>query len=232
MPGKVTVIAGHFGSGKTEFALNLARHRARESNSRIHLIDLDFVNPYFRSRRFHAEMAAVGVDLVQPIDSQIAAADLPSISASLLGLLGREDQELIIETGGDIIGARILGSLHDRLRKRETELGIIFNCFRPDTDTVEAVRAMAAGIEGCSGLPLQFLISNCHLKDATDDDTLREGLAFTRAVENQWHPVRWFCHADELTLPDELAQCEYPLFALSRFNTYCYEPIAQSLRGI
>lgn len=231
MPGKVTIIAGHFGSGKTEFALNLAARRARESGRRVHLVDLDFVNPYFRSRRFHAEMAAQGVDLVQPLDRQVAAADLPSLSAGLLGLLGRRDEELILETGGDPIGARVLGTLQDRLGEREAEMGIIFNCFRPETASPEDVRAMTSQIEATSGLVARFLISNCHLKEATDDEVLREGLAFTRQVDAQGPPLRWFCHNEQLTPPRELQEAAYPLFPLRRFNLYCYEPGPTGPRG-
>jgi MinD-like ATPase involved in chromosome partitioning or flagellar assembly len=219
----MVIIAGHFGSGKTEFAINLSTRMAEESKIDVNLIDLDFVNPYFRSRRFREELKDRGVNVEEPVSKEVSVADIPSISASVMSKLYDGGSNTVIEVGGDHIGARILGSLTRPIEAANYEMWLVFNRYRPDTDTPDKVKMMVESIEKASKLKVSSLISNCHLKELTDSSTLIEGLHFTKELADGYLPVKYFCVEKSLPVPEEVTNSGYELFRITRYNTYCYE---------
>lgn len=227
-PPRVTVIAGHFGSGKTEFAINYAL-RLAAGGSPVRLFDFDFVNPYFRSRRFRAELAGLGVDVVEPANRQIARADIPSIARGLGEALdpppgaGGVAPRLVVEVGGDPVGARVLAATAAGLAAAGCDFLSVFNPFRPDNDSRDKVIAMTRAIEAVAGLRTTALVANPHLKEETDGPVLRRGLAFAREVEREFLPVRYFCVLEGTPLPAEVADGPYEIFRLRKFNAYCHE---------
>ena len=116
---RVTVIVGHFGSGKTEIAINGALQLA-DAGVPVALVDLDVVKPYFRSRAARAVMAEHGVDLVVPGGDNVFA-DLPIIVPQVRALLRDSRRKVLFDVGGDDTGARALGSLADVVPVAETE---------------------------------------------------------------------------------------------------------------
>ena len=106
---RVTVFVGHFGSGKTEIALNGALELAAAGSS-VTVADLDVVKPYFRSRSARAILSDAGVDLLAPTGANVHA-DLPIIVPQIRSCLRDEHSRLILDVGGDDLGARVLGSL-------------------------------------------------------------------------------------------------------------------------
>jgi len=219
----VIIIAGHFGSGKTEFAINYSRMLAKTLSKNVELVDLDFVNPYFRSRRFRDILAADGVTIVEPPDRAISAADIPSVSTSVLSMLSDKSRTFVLEVGGDAVGSRVLGQLNNQIIERGYTLYSIFNPNRPDTDSKEKIQKMVANIEISSKLKTEALISNCHLKEFTDEETLTDGLLFTQELEKDYLPVKYFCVAEGMEIPESVKNSSYEIVRLERFNTYCYE---------
>ena len=73
---KLTIIYGHYGCGKTNLSINLALDLARQGK-RVTLVDLDIVNPYFRSSDYTPMLREKGIKVVAP---QFAGTnlDLPS----------------------------------------------------------------------------------------------------------------------------------------------------------
>ena len=175
---RVTVLVGHFGSGKTEIALNLAMELA-SSGTPVTMADLDVVKPYFRTRSARGLLAESGIELLAP-DGPNIHADLPIIVPQIRSHLRRSDRRLIIDVGGDDVGARVLGSLADVVPPAETECLLLLNFCRPSTPDPAAAVEMARQIEAVGRLPVAGLISNTHLMDETNLEIIVQGLQSAR----------------------------------------------------
>jgi hypothetical protein len=169
----VTVYVGHFGSGKTEIALNRALELAAAGHA-VTLADLDVVKPYFRSRSARAMLADRGIELLAPAGANIHA-DLPIIVPQIRSHLRESSRRLIMDVGGDDVGARVLGSLADVVPVDETDCLLVLNFRRPSTPDPERAAAMIREIETVGRLAVTGLISNTHLMDETTPEVVLEG---------------------------------------------------------
>jgi hypothetical protein len=225
---RVTIFVGHFGSGKTEIALNAAL-RAAEGGAAVALVDLDIVKPYFRSRSARAFMAAAGVRVVAPEGDHIHA-DLPIIVPQIRTLLRDAQRRVIFDVGGDDTGARALGSLADVVPRAETDHLLVLNFRRPFTETVEAAVEMVREIEAAARLPVSGLISNTHLMGETTAAVVLEGYRLADETARRLGIPLMAVGADEATrqlLHEEELSC--PVFALRRlirppFESRRYRP--------
>ncbi|MBW1983717.1 MAG: cobalamin biosynthesis protein CbiA, partial [Deltaproteobacteria bacterium] len=129
----IIVIAGNYGSGKTEISINLAINRKR-SGLNVRIADLDLVNPYFRTREARHLLSENGIDLVIP-PKQYLQADLPILSPAVSGMIKQPAQLTLIDAGGDDVGVTVLASLADALRGREVRMLQVVNPYRPFTET-------------------------------------------------------------------------------------------------
>lgn len=170
---RVTVFVGHFGSGKTEIALNGALHLAA-SGVPVTLADLDVVKPYFRSRSARAILGDAGIELLAPTGANVHA-DLPIIVPQIRSHLRNDRGHLIMDVGGDDVGARVLGSLSDVVPLDDTECLLVLNFRRPSTPDPDAAVIMVREIEAVGQVPVTGLISNTHLMDETTADVVLEG---------------------------------------------------------
>ncbi len=175
---RISILVGHFGSGKTEIALNLALQLATRRDDVV-LVDLDVVKPYFRSRSAREFMAGRGVRVVAPT-GELAHADLPIVLPEVRRVLQDPDCRVLVDAGGDPVGARALGSLADVVRADEAELLVVLNFRRPSTTSVDEAVAMVRAIEAASRLAVTGLISNTHLLGETTAEVVRRGLALAR----------------------------------------------------
>jgi len=137
---RVTIFVGNFGSGKTEIALNGALELAA-AGSRVTLADLDVVKPYFRSRSARAILSDAGVGLLAPTGANVHA-DLPIIVPQIRSCLRDDHGRLILDVGGDDLGARVLGSLSDVIPFDDTDCLLVLNFRRPSTPDPERAVAM------------------------------------------------------------------------------------------
>ena len=96
---RITLFAGHYGSGKTNIAVNYALLLAREGR-RTAIADLDIVNPYFRTKDSARELEAAGVALISP---QFASTnvDLPALPAEAYRLVEDRGLYAVMDIGGD-----------------------------------------------------------------------------------------------------------------------------------
>ena len=169
----VTVLVGHFGSGKTEIALNGALNLAADGLS-VTLADLDVVKPYFRSRSARHILHEAGVHLIAPEGENIHA-DLPIIVPQVRDILRRPRGKTILDVGGDGTGARVLGSLTDVLPTTGIEILVVLNFSRPSTPDVAGAVAMVHEIEALARVQVSGLISNTHMMDDTTPEIVLEG---------------------------------------------------------
>ncbi len=171
---RVTILVGHFGSGKTEIAINSALELAGRGE-RVTLVDLDTVKPYFRCRALASRVAERDVRVVAS-DVEQAGLDVPTISSDLHAIFAKDGRRVIVDVGGDPVGALAIGAIADALPAGEVEHLLILNFARPHTEAVAQAVAMARAIEGAARLPLTGLVANTNLLGETTLDVLRDGL--------------------------------------------------------
>ncbi|MDH7497453.1 MAG: hypothetical protein QHH05_03285 [Syntrophomonadaceae bacterium] len=178
--GRIIVVTGSFGSGKSEFSLNLALRLAAgapaASAREVALVDLDIVNPYFRTREARALLESHGVRAVVP-PGDLAYADLPIYGPGVAALIRNPAVRLVLDVGGDEMGATALGGLAPDLEGFDYDGIMVVNPYRPFTRTARAIAAMAAGIQERSRLALRWLESNPNLGPHTTLDVVRRGHA-------------------------------------------------------
>jgi len=189
---RVTCLIGPFGSGKTELSIGLALQAARLLDSksgaapsaargRVLLADLDVLKPYFRSRDVKSPLDDAGVRVLAPAGA-LAQSDLPVIPAEVRGAIVRQDMQIILDVGGDPVGARALGSLSDVIARAPHDVLLVLNRNRPFMDSSAGVIAYAREIERASQLAITGVLSNTHMLDETTLDEISWGLELARDV--------------------------------------------------
>lgn len=183
---RVTALIGPYGSGKSELAIGLATQAARALTghpewTRVALADLDVLKPYFRSREAGQRLRESDVDLIAPAGA-LALADLPIIPAEVRGALARSDRMVLLDVGGDPVGARALGSLSDLMRAADHDLLLVLNRNRPFMETLAGVIAQARQISTAAQLPITGVVSNTHFLEETTLEDVFGGLDLARQV--------------------------------------------------
>ncbi len=177
---RVTILAGHFGSGKTEIAVNAALALA-EGATPVSVVDLDVVKPYFRTRSAREFFEEAGVDLVSPC-GELAASDLPIILPAVRERLMERGRRVVLDAGGDDMGVRALSSVLDAVPAAETDFLCVLNFRRPFTPDPASAVEMLRKIEAAARLRFTGLVSNTHLMRETTPEIVREGYAMAGEV--------------------------------------------------
>lgn len=172
---RITAIAGHYGSGKTEFSVNLALDLKKEKD-KVAILDMDIANPYFRSRERQKMMEAEGINVIFNTYGFDITEDLPAITAALRGPLENEEFTAVVDVGGNDSGARVLKQFEKYFKRDDCELLCVLNANRPETDTMEGLLEHLHSIEIETGLKFHGLINNTHLLRETTADESIEGL--------------------------------------------------------
>ena len=180
------IIIGAYGSGKSEYAINLAKQMYyslnKETDDRsISLIDLDIVNPYFRSRDVKEEFEKEGIEVVAP-ESKFHSADMPMLSPMIKGTILNKEKTVIIDVGGDPVGCRALARFEDDIITREYTMQFVVNTKRPFTSNKEEILKMKDMLEYTSKLKVSELICNTNLMELTDEKLINEGIEIIREV--------------------------------------------------
>ena len=170
---RVTIFSGHYGSGKTNLAVNYAL-MLRQMDYKVSIADLDIVNPYFRTKDSEELFSKNDIELVS-LPFANTSVDLPSLPSAAYGLFDRKDRQVIIDLGGDDRGALALGRFVPRL-KEDNDYEMIFtvNFYRPLTTTVEEAYEVFKEIEYAAKLKFTKIVNNSNLgEETTADDVIR-----------------------------------------------------------
>ncbi|MBO4220608.1 MAG: hypothetical protein J5933_06770 [Clostridia bacterium] len=173
---KLIIVAGHYGSGKTNVAVNLAI-ALREESFPVTLVDLDTVNPYFRAADSVSMLGGLGIDTIVPefANTNVDIPSLPSEINSIFDALrdGRDKERYyIFDVGGDD-GAAALGMYRDRIEEAGYEMICVINRFRPLISEVEDAVSDMRDIERFSGLRVTSAVNNSSVGEETvTDDVL------------------------------------------------------------
>jgi len=174
---RLTLFAGHYGSGKTNIAVNYALQLAREGK-KVCIADLDIVNPYFRTADSKAQLEKAGIDLISPKFAN-SNVDLPALPAESYRLVQDKRSYGIMDIGGDDRGAYALGRYVPFI-KEENDYRMIFvaNLYRPLTRTPEDALEIMREIEDACGLQFTDIVNNSHLGNFTDAQTVLDSQNF------------------------------------------------------
>ncbi|MBN2384741.1 cobalamin biosynthesis protein CbiA [bacterium] len=213
---KVIIIVGHFGSGKTEVAVNFVRFLAEQGRTDLKLVDLDVVNPYFRSREARQALEALGIEVIAPVNEDFYN-ESPIISPQIKTELIARQSTVILDVGGDDLGARVLSSLNDAFIEGEYELWVVLNKNRPFTSDPAGCLKMIKEIEAASRLKVTGLISNTHLINETTLDIIREGFYLVKKVtEETGIPVKFVTADYSLQAQIQVHDFPVPVLFLER----------------
>lgn len=176
---RVTVVCGHYGTGKTNLSINLALDCAREGE-KVTLIDMDIVNPYFRSSDYADDLTEAGIRVLGPNFAN-SNLDTPSLPASI-GNAIEEGEKVIIDVGGDDAGATALGVYSRKLDSSGPEVIYVINRYRSQTTEPEEAVQILREIENAAHIKADCIVNNSHLKDLTYADTVLRSVPFAERV--------------------------------------------------
>lgn len=163
---RIVLLSGHYGSGKTNIAVNLAL-RMKAAREKVAIADIDIVNPYFRTKDSQAELEKAGIRLICS-DFAGSNVDLPALPQDVYAITDEPDLFSVIDVGGDDRGALALGRWRDAiLRENDYEMLFVVNRFRPLTaDALSTIEVMWE-IELASGMPFTAVVNNSNLGEET-----------------------------------------------------------------
>ncbi len=179
---RMQIVTGHYGSGKTEYAVNLALKLAREREN-VALADLDIVNPYFRSYEQTKRLEQAGIRVI--VTSCGGVADIPAINPEVMSVFQQEKWTGVLDIGGDPIGARVLARFAPQLHAEEFDLLFVLNANRPETKTVDTALEYMRGIEFECRQKMTGIVNNTHLCAETTPQEILKGAALAQALSEK-----------------------------------------------
>ena len=193
---RLTLFAGHYGSGKTNIAVNYALQLAREGKQ-VCIADLDIVNPYFRTKDSAQVLETAGVTLISPQYANTNV-DLPALPAESYRLVQDKSAYGIMDIGGDDRGAYALGRFTPFIREENNyRMAFVANCYRPLTRTAEDAMEIMKEIEGACGLQFTCIVNNSNLGGETTAQTVLDSLAFIQKLSRLSGLPVWLHTAEE-----------------------------------
>jgi len=210
---RIRIIIGHYGSGKTEFSVNYAMKLAGEGK-KVALADLDVVNPYFRSREKQDILEEKGIRVIGSSLGAKSGADLPAVSASVLAPIQDKSYDLVIDVGGDSVGARALSRYYASFKEGNYDMFCVINANRPGTTTVEDAISHIRDIEIASRTKVTGIINNTHLlRETTVEDVLKGQELAMKVSENLQLPIKYVCALEKVArqLPKDIEGQIFPI---------------------
>lgn len=210
---RIRIIIGHYGSGKTEFAVNYAM-ALRSECEHVSLCDLDIVNPYFRSREKAEMMESEGITVISGARGHHANLDIPMMSASILAPLQNESEQVILDVGGDAVGARVLARFKSYFTEGEYDMFCVVNAYREQTQDLLGVMHHIRTIEDTVGVKVTGLINNTHLLRDTSVEDVIKGQALVVEVSKKLNiPIKYVSSLEKVTrqLPEDIEGEVFPI---------------------
>ena len=209
---RVSIITGHYGTGKTELAVNLAMALAAEGMP-VMLADLDIVNPYFRSRERKPMLEAAGIRVI--CSSQACSdADVPALPAELLTILENRQVRGVLDIGGDAVGARVLARFQPKILQEDYQLICVLNANRPEVRNPKDAVSYLRSIEATTGLTCTGLVNNTHLCGETTEAEIRKGASLASEV-SALTDIPVLCHVAEERFAPTLSDLREPVFPIT-----------------
>ena len=181
---RITLFAGHYGSGKTNIAVNYAKY-LREQGNDVVIADLDIVNPYFRTKDSQADLEAAGIRL---ISSKYANSnvDLPALPSEIYGIFEDKSSLAVLDVGGDDRGALALGRYTPLIKAEDDyEMLLVINRYRPLTRTADDCIEIMHEVEAAGGLKFTGLVNNSNLGAETVAQDILDSVEYAKEVSEK-----------------------------------------------
>lgn len=203
---RILVLVGNYGSGKTEISLNLALKLARRGE-KVTLVDLDIVNPYFRSSERTELLEKEGVKVYAP-SFAMSTVDVPSLPADIQAVFADKSRRVIFDVGGDDTGAAALGQYKPYFDQDDVEVLFVVNAFRPLSGDADSVCDLMLRVAGRSRLSPTAVINNANVAWETEESDLVRGEELLCEVSTRMNlPIGYLCAKQDILdkLPDHLS---------------------------
>ncbi len=174
---RITIISGHYGSGKTNFAVNFA-FNLKKDYDKVAVADLDIVNPYFRTKDSIEDFNQKNIRL---ISSEYAGSnvDIPALPQEMYAITDDKSYKMIVDVGGDDRGALALGRLTPKiLEENDYDMLLVVNCYRPLTPDVNSTIEVAKEIETACKIKFTGVINNSNLGELTTSEDVLNSLTY------------------------------------------------------
>lgn len=196
----INIFVGHFGSGKTEVAVNFALKSIKNGKKTV-LVDLDIINPFFRSAEIKTILEKRGIELIIP-NFAGTNIDIPSLSSVIYSVFNKNNTNIIFDVGGDEDGARALGQYKKFFEKSAYKMYYVINTLRPFTTNKENIIELYRKIEEKSRIKITDLINNTNLSYETRVQDILEGKCIVEEVSKIIDiPVAFNSFDKELVIP-------------------------------
>ena len=218
---RITVVCGHYGCGKTNFSLNLAIDMAKK-NLKVTIVDLDIINPYFRSSDYENLLKTYNIHIIMPTYAGTNL-DTPALSTEIESVFEQEDTHIIFDVGGDDAGAFALGRYADKLNQTGYSFIYLVNQYRNLIQTPQSAIEILQEIKTACHLQPSYIVNNSHLKYETTPDDIKNSLEYGNDIARQLQ-LPLLCTTAPYHLKDNPQLADYDL--------YYIKPIVQPPFGI
>ena len=194
---RITIFTGHFGSGKTEVSVNYAFAMAR-SGKKTAIVDLDIVNPFFRTADAKKLLEEEGIKVITPIYANTNV-DVPSLPAEISTIFEDKSYHVVLDVGGDDLGARVISRYNEDIIKEDYVHYFVINTRRPMTRNPEEIEKMIAEIQASARLNVDKLVNNANLLSSSSPEVLEEASSIIKTVSEKLSiPIGLICGMEEV----------------------------------
>lgn len=209
---RISVFTGHFGSGKTEMAINYSIASARGGNKTV-IVDLDIVNPFFRTTEKKDILEAEGIEVISPVFAGTGL-DIPSLSPQIYSVFQNKDYRVVFDVGGDDVGATALGRFYPYFKEEAFQMYYVINVHRPLSSNKQDIMEMLGSIESHSRLKVTHLINNSNISYETTICDIMLGQSVVEGVSKELDiPIAYIAGKPDILklLPLEFREKAFPL---------------------
>ena len=181
MNKRIIIFSGHYGSGKTNIAVNFATN-LRRAGDKVAVADLDIVNPYFRTKDSLDLFNSEGIRLIcsEYANSNV---DIPALPQDIYAVTDDTSYKMIVDVGGDDRGALALGRLTPKiLQENDYDMLLIVNKYRPLTPDANSTVEVAREIERACKINFTGIINNSNLGNLTEEGDVLDSLSYAEEI--------------------------------------------------
>jgi septum formation inhibitor-activating ATPase MinD len=178
---RITLLCGHYGSGKTNIAVNMALDLASKRDN-VAIADLDIVNPYFRTKDSQTELEKAGIRLICS-DYANTNVDIPALPAEIYTITDDKNLKSVVDIGGDDRGAYVLGRISEKIvSENDYDMLMVINSYRPLTRDAQSTMEVLNEIETAAKIKFTGLINNSNLGEETTPEDVLASLEYAQSV--------------------------------------------------
>lgn len=212
---RISLFTGHFGSGKTEVAVNYASELSR-TNDNVSIVDFDIINPFFRTADAKEALEGMGIQVILPLYANTNV-DIPALPAEINSLFEDKSRKVVFDVGGDDLGAKAVSRYKEDILNDSFEMYFVINTRRPMTDTADKIVEMIRVIEESARIKVSSLVNNTNLLEQTTGWDIEEGHRIITEVSQRTNiPVSFACAMADVS-GDLEAMLGIPVLRMNKF---------------